>query len=80
MAMKHNYDLFISYRRSSYETANLIATRLKSAGYRVFFDLESMRSGPFNEQLFNVIEGCRDFVIVLPPPMHSNVAIMKRIG
>jgi hypothetical protein len=67
MAMKHNYDIFISYRRSSYETANLIATRLKSAGYRVFFDLESMRSGPFNEQLFNVIEGCRDFVIVLPP-------------
>ncbi len=65
--MKHNYDIFISYRRSSYETANLIATRLKSAGYRVFFDLESMRSGPFNEQLFNVIEGCRDFVIVLPP-------------
>lgn len=61
------YDVFISYRRSSFESANLIATRLKAAGYRVFFDLESMRSGPFNEQLYNVIEHCRDFVLVLPP-------------
>lgn len=61
------YDVFISYRRSSYESANLIATRLRAAGYRVFFDLETMRSGPFNEQLFNVIENCNDFVLVLPP-------------
>ena len=61
------YDIFISYRRSSYESANLIATRLKAAGYSVFFDLESMRSGPFNVQLFNVIEECSDFVLVLPP-------------
>ena len=61
------YDIFISYRRSSYELANLIATRLKAAGYRVFFDLEAMDSGPFNKQLFRVIEECRDFVLVLPP-------------
>ena len=61
------YDIFISYRRSSFELANLIATRLKAAGYRVFFDLEAMDSGPFNKQLFRVIEECRDFVLVLPP-------------
>lgn len=61
------YDIFISYRRSSFELANLIATRLKAAGYRVFFDLEAMDSGPFNKQLFQVIEECRDFVLVLPP-------------
>lgn len=61
------YDVFISYRRSSHESANLIATRLRAAGYRVFFDLETMRSGPFNEQLFNIIESCDDFVLVLPP-------------
>lgn len=60
------YDIFISYRRTSYDTANLIATRLKAAGYRVFFDLESMRSGPFNEQLYNVIKECKDFVLILP--------------
>lgn len=65
IAMK--YDVFISYRRTSYESANLIATRLRAEGYRVFFDLESMRSGLFNEQLYNVIEECKDFVLVLPP-------------
>ncbi|MBO7290489.1 MAG: TIR domain-containing protein [Bacteroidaceae bacterium] len=61
------YDIFISYRRSSYDTANLIATRLKSAGYTVFFDMETLRSGMFNEQLFNVIGTCTDFLLVLPP-------------
>lgn len=61
------YDIFISYRRSSYDTANLIATRLKAAGYSVFFDIETLRSGKFNEQLFHVIENCRDFILVLSP-------------
>lgn len=61
------YDVFISYRRVSYDTANLIATRLKAAGYSVFFDIESLRSGKFNEQLYEVIDHCKDFLIVLPP-------------
>ncbi len=61
------YDIFISYRRTSYDTANLIATRLKSAGYSVFFDVEALRSGKFNEQLYEVIDNCDDFIIVLPP-------------
>lgn len=61
------YDIFISYRRSSYPTANLIATRLKAAGYSVFFDIETLRSGKFNEQLYHVIENCKDFLLVLPP-------------
>jgi hypothetical protein len=62
-----NYDIFISYRRSgSFETASLIADRLKNAGYRVFFDLESLKSGKFNEQLYSVIEKCTDFVVILP--------------
>lgn len=62
-----HYDIFISYRRSSYDTANLVATRLKAAGYSVFFDMETLRSGKFNEQLYNVIDNCTDFVVVLPP-------------
>lgn len=65
--MKTKYDIFISYRRTGFETANLIATKLKGMGYSVFFDVESLRSGKFNEQLFNVIENCKDFVVVLPP-------------
>lgn len=62
-----SYDIFISYRRTSYDTANLIATRLRAAGYSVFFDMESLRSGKFNEQLFDVIDNCKDFILVLPP-------------
>lgn len=61
------YDIFISYRRSSYDTANLVATRLKAIGYSVFFDVETLRSGKFNEQLYEVIDNCKDFVIILPP-------------
>ena len=61
------YDVFVSYRRSSFESANLIAEKLRSMGSSVFFDVESLRSGNFNEQLFNVIDNCSDFVLVLPP-------------
>ena len=64
--MKNQYDIFISYRRDAFESANLIHEKLKAAGYRVFFDLESMRSGKFNDQLLNVIEQCKDFILVLP--------------
>lgn len=61
------YDIFISYRRDGgFETANLIAEKLRRAGYSVFFDVEALRSGKFNEQLFSVIERCKDFIIVLP--------------
>lgn len=64
---KKQYDIFISYRRSSYDTANLIATRLKAEGYSVFFDMEALRAGKFNEQLYDVIDTCTDFISVLPP-------------
>lgn len=60
------YSVFISYRRTGFETANLIAEKLRSMGYSVFFDVESLRGGKFNEQLFQVIDGCTDFVLVLP--------------
>lgn len=65
--MTNHYDIFISYRRENgFETANLIADRLRNAGYSVFFDVEALKSGKFNEQLYRVIDSCRDFVLVLP--------------
>lgn len=33
----------------------------------MFFDMETLRSGKFNEQLFEVIDNCKDFILVLPP-------------
>ena len=63
---KENYDIFVSYRRTSYDTANLIAVKLRHAGYKVFFDVDTLTAGKFNEQLLEVIKGCKDFVLVLP--------------
>ena len=60
------YDIFISYRRTAYDTANLIAEKLRHAGYNVFFDVDTLTAGKFNEQLLEVIGNCKDFILVLP--------------
>ena len=62
----NNYDIFISYRRTAYDTANLIAVKLRHAGYKVFFDVDTLTAGKFNEQLLEVIRNCKDFILVLP--------------
>ena len=62
------YDIFISYRRDGGDTlAQLIYDRLTDRGYRVFLDIESLRSGKFNEKLFSVISECKDVIVILPP-------------
>lgn len=62
------YQIFISYRREGgADLAGRIADQLKSLGYKVFFDVETMRSGKFNAQLFEAIDQCSDVVVVLPP-------------
>lgn len=62
------YDIFISYRRDGGDTlAQLIYDRLTGRGYRVFLDIESLRSGKFNEKLLNVIEESNDVIVILPP-------------
>ena len=69
--MKHQpkpYDIFISYRRDGGDhTAKIIRDALTERGYKTFFDVESLRSGNFNEELYTVIEQCRDFLIILSP-------------
>lgn len=62
------YDVFISYRRNGGEhTAKIIRDRLCELGYEVFYDVESLRSGNFNEKLYSVIDECKDFVLILSP-------------
>jgi len=63
---KERYDVFLSYRRDGGETmAILLRDRLVAKGYRVFLDVENLRSGDFNEKLLNIIENCTDFIVVL---------------
>ena len=46
--------------------AQLIHDRLVQKGFSVFYDIESLKSGPFNEKLYAEIEACNDFILVLP--------------
>lgn len=63
-----SYDIFISYRRDGGDTlAQLIYDRLTDKGYKVFLDIESLRSGKFNEKLLDVMDECKDVVLILPP-------------
>lgn len=62
---KEKYDIFISYRRQGGEDeAWKLKFSLEKMGYRVFMDREALRSGDFNEQLYQRIEECRDFLLV----------------
>lgn len=62
------YDIFISYRRNGGSTmAKLLYECLKNMGYNVFLDVDELNAGPFNERLYQVIDDCKDFLIVLPP-------------
>lgn len=68
MKQEHKYDIFISYRRDGGEvTARILRDSLTELGYRVFFDVESLRSGAFNTKLYSVIDECNDFILVLSP-------------
>lgn len=62
------YDIFISYRRDGGDmTAHIIYERLSKMGYSVFQDIETLRSGKFNTAIYEKIEECKDFILILPP-------------
>ena len=66
--MPSKYQIFISYRRDGGEDlARLLEYKLTERGFKVFFDVESLRSGAFNEALFTRIAECTDVLVVLPP-------------
>ncbi|MCR5094509.1 MAG: TIR domain-containing protein [Lachnospiraceae bacterium] len=68
MEKNRKYDIFISYRRQGGDNAaKSIRDALDHRGYRVFFDVESLRSGNFNTKLFDVIDECSDFLLILSP-------------
>lgn len=63
-----DFQIFISYRRDGGEfLAGRVSDKLTDMGYSVFYDIESMRSGLFNNQIYSAIEQCEDVLLVLPP-------------
>lgn len=66
--MLEQYQIFISYRRDGGEDlARILEYKLTDLGFKVFLDVESLRSGAFNKALFEKIEECTDVLVVLPP-------------
>ena len=64
----NQYDVFISYRREGgWPVGQLLYSRLSLDGYHVFYDIESMRSGKFNEQIYDSIDHSSTMVVILPP-------------
>ena len=60
--------VFISYRRNGGETlAQLIHDRLVDRAFHVFYDIESLKSGTFDTKLYEKIEECDDFILILSP-------------
>ena len=61
------YDVFISYRREGgSDLARLIYEKLRLMGFSVFFDLEELRAGTFDEKLYTAIEESANVAVVLP--------------
>ncbi len=60
--------VFISYRREGGDTmAQLLNDRLCRMGYKVFYDIDSIRGGDFVAKLDREIGSCTDFIILLSP-------------
>ena len=69
-----NYDIFISYRREGGSAmAKLLYECLKNMNYSVFLDVDELTSGPFNERLYQAIDGCTDFLLVLPENLTHSI-------
>ncbi|MBQ3490043.1 MAG: TIR domain-containing protein [Clostridia bacterium] len=60
--------LFISYRREDGAVlARLLYDRLVAKGFIVFYDIESLGSGRFDTRIYERIEECDNFILVLSP-------------
>ena len=60
------YDIFISYRREGgFDTAKHLSDLLSRDGYKVSFDIDTLRNGKFDTQLLSRIEKCKDFILII---------------
>lgn len=60
------YDIFISYRREGgYDTAKHLYDLLTRDGYKVSFDIDTLRNGDFDTSLLKRIDECKDFILII---------------
>ncbi len=61
-------DVFISYRREGgLDYSSRLYEKLTTSGYTVFFDLEGLKAGRFDSQIYKRIERSDNFVLILSP-------------
>lgn len=61
-------DIFISYRRDGgLDFSGRLYERLITDGYTAFYDLEGMKSGRFDTQIYKKIERSDNFLLILSP-------------
>lgn len=64
--MRKGVEVFVSYRRTGgREVARNVTERLSLKGINTFFDYDSLRDGKFNDQIFEAIDQCNDFILIL---------------
>lgn len=72
------YDIFISYRREGgYDTAKHLSDLLTRDGYRVSFDIDTLRNGDFDTQLYERINLCKDFILIVDKHAFDRTIIDK---
>lgn len=65
---KKKFDIFISYRRDGgINSAVALHSTLLQMNYRAFLDVNNLQSGKFDDALYDVIDNCTDFLLVLSP-------------
>ncbi len=66
MTKKKAYDVFISYRREGgLDFARSIAYYLRIEGFQCFFDQRELKTGQFNQQIYEAIDNSKYFLSVL---------------
>ena len=72
------FDIFISYRREGgYETAKHLFDLLTRDGYTVSFDIDTLRNGDFDTQLYERINQCKDFILIVDKHAFDRTLIDK---
>ena len=60
------YDVFISYRRDKgAQIARNLQQALEKLGLRVFFDMEELTDGKFNDKLYDAIEQSKNVIFLM---------------
>lgn len=67
MAQNYTYDYFISYRRAcgGALAARHVKSILQKYGKTAFLDVDDLKKGEYEPQIFNAIENSKDFILIL---------------